>query len=279
MKFTNLQRKMVSLIVVAAFLGLLTIWATPAPAATKAGSSETAIAQGDGSGPNFIEAESSKTPAITKAKKFPWLFVGLGVVVVGVALYFLVIKKPNYTLTVTVGEGCTGTPAAGASYKKGTVVSYNYTPLAGYGLVQVTVDGVVAPASGTITMDKNKTLAVTAAKLDIRGTWVVNFTGSSASSTFTIVFTGTQANGTWKLIGYSDTGTYVVNAENVAFVFNNAPWTFTGKFETSNRMTGNHSWPAIGLSGTWTGIRQGTSTAALPSTDFGVSLIEKLLHR
>jgi hypothetical protein len=281
MKFTHLQRKMVSLIVLAAFVGLLHGWSMPAQAATKAGNSETAIAQGD-NGPNFIEAESGKTHAISKGKKFPWLFVGLGVVVVGVALYFLVIKKTNYTLTVTLGAGCTGTPAATATYKKGTVVTYNYTPLAGFGLVKVTVDGVAAPAAGTITMDKNKALAVTATALDIRGTWNVNFTGSSGISTFQIVFTGTTTSGTWKLNGYTDTGTYAVTGgENVSFTFNGAPWTFTGKFETNNKITGTHAWPAIGLSGTWTGIRNGTSTAdpALPAASFGTSLIDKILNK
>jgi hypothetical protein len=281
MKFSNLQRKTVSLIVLAAFVGLLHGWATPAQAATKAGNSETAIAQGD-SGPNFIEAESGKTPAISKGKKFPWLFVGLGVVVIGVALYFLVIKKTNYTLNVTLGAGCTGTPAATAAYKKGTVVTYNYTPLAGYGLVKVTVDGVAAASSGTITMDKDKTLAVTATALDIRGTWNVNFTGSSGLNSFQIVFTGTTASGTWKLNGYSDTGTYTVTGgENVSFTFNGAPWTFTGKFETNNKMTGNHAWPAIGHSGTWTGIRNGTSASdpAMQAVSFGTSLIDKILNK
>jgi hypothetical protein len=280
MKFTHLQRKMVSLIVLAAFVGLLHGWSMPAQAATKAGNSETAIAQGD-NGPSFIEAESGKTPAISKGKKFPWLFVGLGVVVIGVALYFLVIKKPDYTLNVTLGTGCTGTPAATATYKKGTVVTYNYTPLAGYGLVKVTVDGVAAASSGTITMDKDKTLAVTATALDIRGTWNVNFTGSSGISSFQIVFTGTTTSGTWKLNGYTDTGTYVVNGVDVAFVFNGAPWTFTGKFETNNKITGTHAWPAIGLSGTWTGIRQGTSTAnpAMQAVSFGTSLIDKIRNK
>jgi hypothetical protein len=281
MKFTNLQRKSVSLIVLVSFVALLQLWATPAPAATRTGNSETTIAQGNSGGPNFIEEESGSTRSIQKAKKFPWLFVGLGVIAIGVAVYFLVIKKTNYTLTVTLGAGCTGTPAATTSYEKGTVVSYNYTPLAGYGLVQVTVDGAAAPASGTITMDNNKTLAVTAMALDIRGTWVVNFTGSSGANTYTIVFSGTQTSGTWHLIGYSDTGTYTTNAENVNWVWNGYAWTFAGKFQTNNKMTGTHAWPDIGLSGTWTAIRQGTSSVNPPLQviDFGTSILDKLRNK
>ncbi len=163
MKFTNFQRKSVSLIVLATFVALLHFWATPAPAATIAGNSETAIAQRDSGGPSFIEEESTE-PVIKKAKKFPWLFIGLGVVVIGVAVYFLVIKKPKYTLTVTLGTGCTGTPAATAKFKKGESVPYNYSPQAGYGNLQVKLDGVAVAASGTVAMDKAHTLEVSASK-------------------------------------------------------------------------------------------------------------------
>jgi hypothetical protein len=260
---------------------LLHFMAAPVPAATSTGNSETTITQNESGGPSFIEEESSSAPVIKKAKKFPWLFVGLGVVAVGVALYFLVIKKPNYTLTVNLGTGCAGTPATG-SHKKGTVVSYNYTALAGYANVQVKLDGAAVPASGTVTMDKDKALTVTAEAVDIRGTWVVNFTGSAGLNTFTIIFSGTIASGTWKLIGWSDTGTYTVNGENVSFVFTSDPWTFSGKFETNNKMTGNHAWPAIGLSGTWTAIRQGTTGAMNPATQIinsGGSILKKLLNQ
>jgi len=252
MKFTHLQRKTVSLIVLAAFVGLLHGWSMPAQAATKAGNSETTIAQGD-SGPNFIEAESGKTPAISKGKKFPWLFVGLGVVVIGVALYFLVIKKTNYTLNVTLGAGCTGTPAATATYEKGTVVSYNYTPQAGFGLVKVTVDGVAAPAAGTITMDKDKTLAVTATAMDIRGTWLVTATGLTAAS-FHITFTGTTTSGTLKLVEFTNTGSYTVNGENISFGIGGGI-TFTGKFTTSTNMNGTHTY------GNWSAVKGAASTS------------------
>ncbi|MCX6555533.1 MAG: hypothetical protein NTZ12_11085, partial [Candidatus Aminicenantes bacterium] len=224
MKFTDLQRKTVSIIVLAAFLGLLGAWATPAPAATRAGNSETAIVQGESDGPNFIETENTKAPAIAKGKKFPWLIVGLGVVAIGVAVYFLVIKKTNYTLTVTLGAGCTGTPTATTSYEKGTVVSYNYTPATGYTNIQVMVDGVSVPDSGTITMDANKALTVTAETVDIRGIWYFTTTGLT-STNFNVQFAGTATSGTVTIPGFTNTGTYTVTGENVSITIT-GPITF-----------------------------------------------------
>lgn len=252
MKFTHFQRKSVSLIVLATFVALLHCWAMPAQAATRGGNSETTLASGDSGGPGFIEEESSSEPVIKKGKKFPWLFVGLGLVAVGVAVYFLVIKKTNYTLTVTLGAGCSGTPAENGTYEKGKVVNYSYTALPGYGNLQVKVDGAAVATSGTITMDKNKALVVTADALDIRGTWAFTATGLTATS-FSIQFTGTATSGTLRLIGYTNTGTYTVNGANVTFDIGGGI-TFTGKFNTSTTMSGNHTY------GTWSATR--TSTTA-----------------
>ncbi|MCJ7525018.1 MAG: PEGA domain-containing protein, partial [Candidatus Aminicenantes bacterium] len=104
-------------------------------------------------------------PAIKKGKKFPWLIVALVVVAGGAAVYFLVLKKKKYTLTVTVGEGVTGTPAAGTSTnEKGTVVNYNYSLQSGYNDLSVTLDGAPVAASGTVTMNANHTLEAKATK-------------------------------------------------------------------------------------------------------------------
>jgi len=282
MKLTHFQRKSVSLVVLFTFLALLHFWATPAPASTGTGNSNASVAPGDGAGPGFFEEESAQAPVIKKSNKFPWLLVGLGAVAVGVALYFLVIKKPNYRLNVNLGVGCSGTPASSASYKKGTVVTYNYKPYAGYGNVQVTVDGASVPDSGSITMDRDKTLAVTSDVLDIRGTWVFSFTGVSGFETFTLNCSGTKTDGTWVMVGYSDSGSYVVDGENVTFTFNGTPWTFSGKFETKDQMTGTHVWSEIGVSGTWTAIRQASPTTmnpAGPAPLSGPSILQKLLTR
>jgi hypothetical protein len=240
MKFTNLQRRSISLLVLATFVALLHFWAMPAPAATGAGTSETAIAQGDSGGPGFIEEESSSEPVITKAKKFPWLFVGLGVVAVGVALYFLVIKKPQYTLTVTLGTGCSGTPAATTKYKKGEVVSYNYTAPTGYA-AQVTLDGAAVAASGTVTMDKDHALAVTP-QIDIRGAWgfACSATNVVKHWTWNMTFAGNDPKaGTVSFFDWAGTFTVTGNTVSIKFsLFNTDDLVFTGTLSSPNAMAG-----------------------------------------
>lgn len=108
-----------------------------------------------------IEKEN---PPPGKKKKFPWLWIA-GAVVVTVAVILLLTKKPKRTLTVSVGEGVDGTPISGATaYKNGASVSYNYTLKSGYSGLVVRLDGNNVAASGTIKMDKNHTLTVSASK-------------------------------------------------------------------------------------------------------------------
>ena len=69
----------------------------------------------------------------------------------------------TYTLTVTLGTGVTGTPAAGIhSYAAGTVVPYSYSLADGYTNLSPLLDSVSATSSGTITMSANHSLNVTA---------------------------------------------------------------------------------------------------------------------
>ncbi len=193
--------------VIIAFTAMLCCWANQAPAAPAVPapekSSPASMANDEGAGPGFIEQEES-TPAVKKAKKFPWLIVAAVVVIGGAALYFLVLKKKNYTLTVTSGEGVTGTPAAGTStHKKGTVVNYSYSLQSGYGDLAVTLDGAPLPASGSVTMNADHTLAATAAKTFvltvIKGEHV---TGGPEGGTYT------YARGTNVSYNYTPAGGY-----------------------------------------------------------------------
>jgi len=126
------------------FTILLCFWVNQAPAAPSAAAAEknsgTTLEQGDSGGPSFIEEESESAAAVKKTHKFPWLLVGAVVVVGAAALYFLVLKSTQYTLTVSL-SGATGTPATTEKYKKGTAVIYNYTPQSGYGNMEVRLDG------------------------------------------------------------------------------------------------------------------------------------------
>jgi formylglycine-generating enzyme required for sulfatase activity len=111
--------------------------------------------------------EKAQPQAQIKKKKFPWLLAILGAGIVVVVVYLLAKKKKaqaaDYLLNVTIASGVNGTPAAGTySYTEGQVVSYNYTPLAGYISVEVRLNGSVVASSGSITMDQDYTLVATA---------------------------------------------------------------------------------------------------------------------
>jgi hypothetical protein len=316
MKFSNFQRKSISLIVMFTFLALLHFMAAPAQAAPLQGNSETAIQQGDSGGPSFIEEEGDTEAVYKKSKKFPWLIVGLGVVAVGAALYFLVLKKTKYTLSVSLDAGCTGTPAATTKYKKDEVVSYSYTAKPGYGNLQVKLDGAAAPASGTITMNKDKvltvtseqvftlnvnkgagcsgtpatsalykvgstvsyhytvessayinllvkldgatvpatgtvtmdkdhTLTITATPLDIRGSWSIDYkaTNTTMDWTWPMSFSGSMTSGTASFYagGINFTGTYTVSGKKVVVkysIFSPNDIVMTGNFTSKDAMAG-----------------------------------------
>jgi hypothetical protein len=189
MKFVNFNRKPISMFVMIAFTIMLCFWANQTPAAPAAPSSEksstASLENSKSESTGFIEQEES-VPAFKKGKKFPWLIVALVVVAGGAAVYFLVLKNKKYTLTVTIGEGVTGIPAAGTSTsKKGDTVNYSYSAQSGYGNLSVTLDGAPVAASGTVTMNANHTLAVTASK-------IINYTLTVSKGAHV---TGTPNNG------------------------------------------------------------------------------------
>ncbi len=187
MKNLHSGRKPISLFVIVAFSAMLCFWSGQAPAApAPGGDAGTAAAPDEGHGTGFIEAEETP-PARGKKGKFPWLVAAIVIVAGGAALYFLVLKKKNYTLTVSVGEGVTGSPAAGTSTsKKGTVINYSYAKQAGYDNLAVTLDGAPVAASGSVTMNANHALEARASKTFvltvIKGDHVEGTPGSGAYS-------------------------------------------------------------------------------------------------
>ena len=71
----------------------------------------------------------------------------------------------EYTLSVVLSTGVTGTPAAGTYvYNLNDQESYSYDLEQGYTRLKVTLDGLEVESSGTITMDRDHTLSVTAAQ-------------------------------------------------------------------------------------------------------------------
>ncbi len=125
------------------------------------------------------------------------MLIALTVLVVLFGTIFLTTCKspaspdPTYTLTVSLAEGVTGNPTSGTnSYSKGQSVSYNYSLISGYKNLIVTLDGQQVSASGTIIMDRNHTLnvsaevAVTFTLEDLTGTW----TGTTKKSNVNITW-------------------------------------------------------------------------------------------
>ena len=156
------HRMAIAWIVLLAFIAMMQVSQTPLRAAP-AGDQGGGETMGKDEGTGFIEQEQ-EPPAKAAKKKFPWLVVLGGVVVAAAVVYFVVLNK-KYTLTVTLGEGISGTPAAGsASYKKNKTVDYSYSLQGGYKDLVVTLDGSPVAASGSVKMDGDHTLAASSTK-------------------------------------------------------------------------------------------------------------------
>ena len=121
----------------------------------------------------------------------------------------------QYTLTLSVGNGVTGSPVRGTfNYDSGTTINYNYSLVdSSYSNLQVTLNGTPVAAAGSIVMNGNYSLNASAdvptASYDIRGAWKGTATDSNGDpDPFEITFSGTELTGT--------TSGYVNNPTNIA---------------------------------------------------------------
>lgn len=189
MKMKKPLLKTIAWIALLTFAAMLQVSETPlraAPAGEKSGSAT--MTKGDET--SFIETEQA-APAKVEKKKFPWLIV-LGTAVVAAAVIYFVVLNKKYTLTVSVSEGVTGTPAAGSTqFKKNKAVSYNYSLPSGYKDLLVTLDGTPVAASGSVKMDKDHTLAAISTKV---AAVAVNSTPSGARIYDNGVYSGQMTN-------------------------------------------------------------------------------------
>jgi hypothetical protein len=148
----------------------------------------------------------------------------------------------KYTLTVSLGAGVIGTPAAGSySYSEGTVVSYSYSLAEGYTNISPLLDAASVTSSGTITMSANHVLNVTATeKYNIQGAWTLTESYSDGSSfSVTITFSGDFVKGT---VTDSDggSGPYTYDDSTVEFslLFPDVTYEYTGSFTGSDNLSG-----------------------------------------
>ncbi|MCK5055536.1 MAG: hypothetical protein KAT34_02705 [Candidatus Aminicenantes bacterium] len=257
-------RKSVSVIVMIAFLSMI-CFAYP-------GHSEQVVKTEKQEKVKTVEAEAEATVEVdeyysrddanviedegypgAKKKKFPWLLVVGGLVVVGVVLYFLVFKTKKYELTVNVDAGVTGSPAAGTSkHKKGTTINYNYSLAAGYEQLSVKVDGTAKSASGSITMDAAHTITVTAVK-SVTGTYkgttsqgynielrVTKVGGISTLTYLWIKMKGFYGASSWLLLTlWGNPNTQILNH---SFSYSSSSMELTGNFTVNGTTTVSGTW-------------------------------------
>lgn len=170
-------------------------------------------------------------------------------------------EPANYTLTVTLGIGVTGTPAAGiTTHEENDTVIYNYAAQAGYGNLTVTLDGAPVASNGVVTMNTNHTLSVTAI-IDVRGTWtglIQNSQNPSLDFYFECTFSGGVQSGSVQGFIESEgnaNGNYTVEGNELTFSleYYNILLTCTGSFDGPNRISGEWEYPepAYPNNGTW----------------------------
>lgn len=167
----------------------------------------------------------------------------------------------QYTLTVTVNTGVSGVPSTGIyTYDENQSVSYNYTLLAGYGILVVTLDGIQVADSGLITMNTNHDLQAFVG-FNINGHWdgkAVDDDGYGLHYSFELTFSGGYDSGTVSGTGpYWDnvSGTYTIADDRIEFTLNSldypgeGPYYFTGTIDDDNHMSG--TWTFDIESGIW----------------------------
>jgi len=173
---------------------------------------------------------------------------------------------PDYTLTVVVEDGVTGTPAAGEhKYQELTVVTLNYSPVNPQHSVEAILNNQLKiPAMGTFTMYGDQ-YQLTARLVDIRGDWTVTLaytdTSVTAPEPFTISLTGPDLlSGTFtdsRPEGYYGTWSAVSDVLTIAY----SNWDFyllIGSVYGLGGSTG--AFTGGGLSGTWTAVRAAAGT-------------------
>ena len=168
----------------------------------------------------------------------------------------------DYTLTVSVGSGVTGTPAAGSyTHSENDTVNFSYSTQAGYGNLAVTLDGTPVASSGSFAMDANHTLEATAI-IDIRGTWTGLAenpqSGGDTNFYFECTFSGGvlsgNVHGRIESLGNAN-GTFTVDGNQLTFTLNYSSiiLTCTGTFNGPDYVSGDWDWPEVGnpQTGTW----------------------------
>jgi hypothetical protein len=166
----------------------------------------------------------------------------------------------SYTLTVTMGNGVTGTPATGSyTYTENDTVNYSYSAQTGYGGLTVTLDGAPVANAGTIAMTSSHTLNA-AALIDIRGNWTGRFYFEGDDCHFMVTFSGGVSSGaTYGMFDWQGdfvNGNFTLSGNQVDFDLiyygGDASLTCSGILSDVNHMSGDWTWVEPGWEGSET---------------------------
>jgi hypothetical protein len=172
----------------------------------------------------------------------------------------------QYTLTVAVGSGASGTPATGSyPYAENSIVNYSYSLQPGYTNLAVTLDGATVGASGVITVTGNHVLNVTAQQIDIRARWTGRFYYGISDTFFRVDFSGNLDSGTcgglFDFVSIGGAGTWTLAGTQIDFTLEypapiNTTLTCQGSLSDANNMSGTWIYTPPGITGNWSLERQ-----------------------
>lgn len=188
---------------------------------------------------------------------FPFFFAISGMIFL--AIIFVSCQPLNYTLTVIVDEGVTGTPEAGEyTYKELSTVEFSYIPLNPLHTVEVLInDKYRKPAQDSITLYGDR-YVLRAKIMDVRGTWKIKMTKSDSTSVdfeFTVTLAGKDViSGTFTdSRGYHGTWDTSYSYSGNIITLTYADWKDYILTGTYFDMKGNFM--GDGTTGTWTSER------------------------
>lgn len=167
---------------------------------------------------------------------------------------------PDYSLTVIVEDGVTGTPEAGKHvYQELTTVQLNYTPVNPLHTVEVMLNGDVRKAGISSLVMYGNAYQLTARLVDIRGSWKITLTNTDTSiaapDPFVITISGPDlVSGTFS-DGRGFHGTWSATSSSLTLVY--LDWNFYVLSGTVFDMGYNAgTFSGGGLTGTWSATRQ-----------------------